>query len=206
MYNVNMLQEEFNKLVGENLAKYRKFNNYTQIALAEKINYSDKAVSKWENGECLPDVYVLKQLADLYGVSINDLITPRSKPKASFSKTNSFFTPLLSCCIVWLVALIAFFIISVSLKNYNKPWIVFIIAIPVSAIITLVFSCIYKNRYIQLLSISVIIWTFILSLHLALVDLFNEIVMLYLIGIPVQIMFILWYLYRHIIRRRLKSK
>ena len=83
-----MFQEEFNKLVGENLAKYRKFNNYTQIALAEKINYSDKAVSKWEKGECLPDVYVLKQLADLYGVTVNDLITPNKKPKASLQSPS----------------------------------------------------------------------------------------------------------------------
>ncbi len=204
MYNKYMTQEEFNKSVGENLAKYRKFNNYTQIALAEKINYSDKAVSKWENGECLPDVYVLKQLADLYGVTVNDLITKRNKPRASFSKTNSFFAPLLSCCIVWVVALLAFFIIMVAFKTYDKPWIVFIVSIPVSAIITLVFSCIYRNRCIQFISISTIIWTFILTLHLALVDLFSEIVFLYLVGIPVEVMAIIWYIYRLIIRKKRK--
>ena len=201
-----MLQEEFNKSVGENLAKYRKFNNYTQIALADKINYSDKAVSKWENGECLPDVYVLKQLADLYGVTVNDLITPKTKPRASLSKTNHFFTPLLSCCIVWVVAVLAFFILWAFVKGYDKPWIAFIIAIPISAIITLVFSCIYKNRLNQFISISVIIWTFILSLHLLLIDVLNEISMLYIIGIPVEVMVIIWYIYRLIIRKKLKNR
>ncbi len=201
-----MNQEEFNKRVGENLNKYRKFNNFTQLQIAEKLNYSDKAVSKWENGECLPDVYVIKQLADIYGVTVNDLITPRSKPKASFSKINSFFVPLLSCCIVWLVALFAFFILDSTLKGFTKPWLVFIMAIPASAIITLVFSCIYKNRYVQLISITVIIWTVILSFHLALVDIFSEITTLYFVGIPLQVAALIWYLYRHIVRRKLKNK
>ncbi len=201
-----MLQEEFNKRVGENLSKYRKFNNYTQIQIAEKLSYSDKAVSKWENGECLPDVYVLKQLADVYGVTVNDLITPRHKPKVSVNKINSFFLPVLSCCIVWIVALVAFFILEATLKGFTKPWLAFIIALPCSAIITLVFSCIYKNRYIQLISISVIIWTVILSLHLGFMDIFSEITMLYFIGIPLQIATLVWYLYRHIIRRKIKNK
>ncbi len=201
-----MLQEEFNKSVGENLARYRKFNNYTQIALADKINYSDKAVSKWENGECLPDVYVLKQLADLYGVTINDLITPKAKPKASFNKTNHFFTPLLSCSLVWLVAVFAFFILWAFVKSYDKPWITFILAIPISAIITLVFSCIYKNRLNQFISISIIIWTCILSIHLLLNDILHEISMLYIIGIPIEVMVIIWYIYRLIIRKKLKNK
>lgn len=201
-----MLQEEFNKLVGENLAKYRKFNNYTQIVLAEKINYSDKAISKWEKGECLPDVFVLKQIADLYGVTVNDLLTPRHKPKQSIGKTKKVFTPLLSCCIVWIVALFMFFILTAFVKNFDKAWLTFIIAIPCSAILTLIFSCIYKNRVIQFLSISTIIWTVILTFHLSFIEIFSEIVMLYYIGIPVQIMFLLWFIYRFIVRKKQKNK
>ena len=201
-----MLQEEFNKLVGENLAKYRKFNNYTQIALAEKINYSDKAVSKWENGECLPDVYVLKQLADLYGVTVNDLLSKRNKPKVSLAKTNGVFAQLLSCCIVWIVAIFAFFILSAFVKSFNKAWLSFIVAIPSSFIIILVFSCIYKNRLIQFLSISAIIWTVILTLHLFLIEIFSEVLMLYYIGIPVQAMVVIWYIYRYVVRKKQKNR
>ena len=47
----------------------------TQIELAEKINYSDKAVSKWERGESIPDVSVLLELSKLFGVSIDFLVT-----------------------------------------------------------------------------------------------------------------------------------
>ena len=52
-----------------NLSRYRKAMGITQAELAEKINYSDKAVSKWERGESLPDLVVVKTIADLFGVS-----------------------------------------------------------------------------------------------------------------------------------------
>ena len=55
-----MLNEnELKKIVTENLIYYRKINKLTQLQLAEKLNYSDKAISKWERGESLPDLYIL---------------------------------------------------------------------------------------------------------------------------------------------------
>ena len=197
-----MLQNDFNESVGVNLAKYRKFNGLTQIALAEKINYSDKAISKWENGECLPDVYVLKQLADLYGVTVNDLIEPKTKPKAPLSKARKFFIPALSCSLVWLVALISLFLILILAPHFKKPWIVFIFVLPITFIVTLVFSCIYKNRINQFVSISAIVWTAILSIHLGLNFIIPDIAYLYIVGIPLQVITILWYTYRFIVKRK----
>ena len=65
---------ETNKLIAKNLTYYRKAAGWTQAELAEKINYSDKSVSKWESGNGVPDVYTLLQLAELYGVTLNDLV------------------------------------------------------------------------------------------------------------------------------------
>ena len=53
-------------IFAENLAVLRKKKGWTQLELAERLNYSDKAVSKWERGESLPDVTILKQIADLF--------------------------------------------------------------------------------------------------------------------------------------------
>ena len=61
------------KTVAKNIAAYRKAHHDTQLDLATKLNYSDKSVSKWERGESLPDVYILSQIADLYGVSVSAL-------------------------------------------------------------------------------------------------------------------------------------
>lgn len=202
---MNVSQEEFNKQVAQNLIKYRKFNNLTQVALAEKLNYSDKAVSKWESGECLPDVYVLQNIAEIYGVTVNDLLSKKATPKMPENKVKRFFVPALSCAIVWLVALLAFFIVNVAFPNLNKTWLTFIIAIPVTFIVKLVFDCIYRNLIMQFISISAIIWTTVLTLHLALYQIVDQIALLYLVAIAIEVLAILWYVYRIIIKNK-KSK
>ena len=68
--------ENIKKNIKENLVKYRKNAGLTQAQLAEKLGYSDKTISKWEREEGVPDIYILKEIADLYGVTVNDLITP----------------------------------------------------------------------------------------------------------------------------------
>lgn len=202
---MNVSQEEFNKQVAQNLIKYRKFNNLTQLSLAEKLNYSDKSVSKWESGESLPDVYVLKSIADIYGVTINDLLNVNSKPKMHFNKVNRFFVPTLSCAMVWLVALLAFFIVNVAFPTLNKTWLTFIIAIPVTFIVKLVFDCIYRNLIMQFISISAIIWTTALTFHLVLYQFVSQISLLYFVAIALEVLTILWYVYRLIIKNKLSK-
>ena len=202
MYNTLMLQEEFNKTVANNLVAYRKANTLTQLALAEKLNYSDKAISKWERGESLPDVYVLNQIAELYGVTLNDLISTRKKVRQPKRKTNMLFIPLLSTCIVWVVATLVFFAIHSALPNENIAWLSFIVAIPVTCIVLLVFSCVYKSLPLQLTFISGIIWTTVVSLHLCLKTIFASIYILYFVAIPLQVLALLWYSYKGVLKKK----
>ena len=100
--------EKLKLQIGSNIASYRKRAGLTQAGLAEKLNYSDKAVSKWERGESFPDLYVLKQLADFYEVTIDLLIdTPKEpeKPKREL-KLNVKRSAISLCSIglIWLVA------------------------------------------------------------------------------------------------------
>ena len=76
-----MNELEFKKIVSENLQYYRKQKNLTQLELAEAINYSDKSISKWERGESLPDLFILAEIAKLYGITLNDLVSPKSKSR-----------------------------------------------------------------------------------------------------------------------------
>ena len=71
--------DELKSVVAENLKALRTTAGLTQGELAERLNYSDKAVSKWERGESLPDVQVLKQLADMYGVGVDYLLSSDHK-------------------------------------------------------------------------------------------------------------------------------
>ena len=89
--------KDVRQIIAENLIELRKVNKLTQLELAEKLNYSDKAISKWERGESLPDVEILCQIAELYGVSLDYLVTKDheeetieykiSKERANVSKT-----------------------------------------------------------------------------------------------------------------------
>ena len=101
-----MLQDEqtLRRTVAKNIAAYRKSHKDTQLDLARKLNYSDKSVSKWERGEGLPDVYILAQIAQLYGVTVSNLIGEEEPPK----KANPHFhiyVLLLSVALVFVLLL-----------------------------------------------------------------------------------------------------
>jgi transcriptional regulator with XRE-family HTH domain len=66
--------EDYKRIIANNITELRKAVPLTQAELAEKLNYSDKAVSKWERGESIPDVIVLKQIAELFGVTVDYLL------------------------------------------------------------------------------------------------------------------------------------
>ena len=68
-------ENEFKSIVAKNIVRFRKAYGMTQIELAEKLNYSDKAISKWERGLSFPDISLLIPLADILKVSLYDLLT-----------------------------------------------------------------------------------------------------------------------------------
>ena len=76
------------QIVANNLTELRKEKKWTQAELAEKINYSDKSVSKWERGEALPDLKVLLQMAELFGVNLEYFTTENAE---KFSEMGSVF-------------------------------------------------------------------------------------------------------------------
>ena len=104
-----MTEANLRALLAKNLAHYRRQSGLTQSELSERINYSDKSVSKWERGEGMPDVYVLTQLADIFGITINDLLADTPKPLPSNRSRQHVVIVLLSVGLVWLCATIAYF-------------------------------------------------------------------------------------------------
>ncbi len=186
-------KEQFNSVVASNIARYRKYNNLTQLALAEKLNYSDKAVAKWESGESLPEAFVLYQIASIFGITINDLLSERKRVKLPSSKIKSILIPIFANCILWLVALISFIILRELFNEVIRTWLPFIVAIPLTFILFLIFACVYKNVTVQFISITGIIWTTILNLHVFLISILQMASYLYFIGIPIQVAFTLKY-------------
>lgn len=189
-----------------NLAAYRKSANLTQAELAEKLNYSDKAVSKWERGESVPDLYVLKQLADFYGVKIDTLISEPKKGKPNLLKNISKKRGIICLCttgLVWLIAILCFALTSIIIPSATiKTWLFFVYAFPITLIIMLVLTAVWKKKLINTIIISLLIWSVLLSLFLSLYYFLiappTNLWMIFLIGIPAQALVIFWFLYRKV--------
>ena len=150
-------------IISKNIIKYRKKMGLTQLELAEKLNYSDKTLSKWERGESMPDIVTLKQLADIFMISVDVLISTEDtiigfvpvKERKKISKRNIISISLLSAGIVWFIATIAFVILNILpidfQKSALKSWIPFIYAIPITATLFLIFDYtqVLRNTYLN---------------------------------------------------------
>ena len=185
--------DELKANVAANIAAHRKKLNLTQLQLAEKLNYSDKAVSKWERAEALPDVYIMQKLALIFGTSVDELIAPptsqhcEKRPAAARKKT---VVTLLSAGLVWLVATVAFAVLEWCGVNFRN-WLVFIYALPVCAVVLIVFNALWGKRIGTILLVSVLIWTLALSVLLTFPK--TNVWLVFIIGIPLQVLTALWY-------------
>lgn len=174
-----------------NLANLRRKFGMTQSELALKLNYSDKSISKWERAEGLPDVCVLSNIAELFGVTVNDLIYEKQKKKKPAYTRNRVIITLLSAALVWLVAVSAFFLFGVLMPAFNA-WILFIYAIPVTAVVMIVFSCIWWNKLCRFLSVSALLWTLPLSFYLTFQK--SGMALIFVVAAVLQAMAVLWFL------------
>ena len=207
-----MDDEKLKKQIGANIVSYRKRNGLTQAGLAEKLNYSDKAVSKWERGESAPDVLTLTQLADLFGVTVNDLLEdPNALPKdlspaqrvmekavekTLKRKADKKIILMLSALLVWFVALLCFVVFTIL--EIPKGWTAFVYAVPACAIVMLSLRSAWRDFRWNRFLISVIMWGDLASLYISLVaflrgDLWSRLWLLFLLGIPGQLAIYLWF-------------
>ncbi len=185
--------KDLREIIAKNICALRTDMNMTQLQLAEMLNYSDKAVSKWERGEAIPDVTVLKQIADHFGVTVDYLLEDDhgddarpAKQLLSLKRRNRVIITIMSVACAWLVATVIFAIL-VSAVPESPAWLSYIFAIPVSSIVWLVFNSIWGKRKLNFLIVTILIWTLILSIYLtAFVCAQMNIWALYIVGIPIQ--------------------
>ncbi len=203
-----MNDEKLRRRIGVNISSYRKRSGWTQAELAEKLNYSDKAVSKWERGESVPDVLTLATLAECLGITVNDLLTdPNALPehtgavqqamgqmveKTLKRKANKRIILALSSILVWFVALFVFVVLDTV--NVPNSYLAFFYAIPADAIVLLSLRSAWRDFRWNRILISMIMWGSILSIYMTLLILvqFNA-WKIFLLGIPGQAAILLWF-------------
>ena len=180
------------KTVGKNISLYRKANRDTQAALGQKLNYSDKAVSKWERGESFPDIYVLSQIADLYGVTVGNLIG-ETKPEIRTSPYLRLFVFLICAAFTYVIATVLIVAFEIADVHFNT-WLFLLYGSVLVALQAGIFSSLWWDLRWQLLSWSSLIWLCGLTFFLTAPG--RLAAKSFLICGALQVFVIIWALYR----------
>jgi len=164
--------DELKLVVASNLIMLRQKAGLTQAELGEKLNYSDKTVSKWERAESIPDAFVLTQLAGIYGITVDDILRPadtweqqqekkRAAEKAVERRFSASVVTLVAIAGIWTMAMMMFVILWLALGMTSWLWLIFAAAVPVSLIALLVFNSIWNrgrgNMIITMLLVAAVI-------------------------------------------------
>lgn len=191
--------EKLKTQIGNNIAAYRRQCDMTQAELACKLNYTDKAVSKWERGESVPDVMTLVQISEEFGITLDELIgtgekqlPQRDDEPAPKRYINKRAIQMLVSLLVWFVAALVYVIL--SSMDISKSWIGFFYAVPVNAIVLLSLRSAWRRYSLNQLLISVIMWGSLGGLYLSMLIFagFN-IWKLFLLGVLGQLAIYLWF-------------
>jgi len=164
----------------------------TQVGLAKKINYSDKAVSRWEKGEVMPDIETLESLSKIFNVPLAYLIEEHfeTKVEKKFGLTkNEILMQALTILIIWTIATIIFVYREITFNHVM--WQIFIWAVPVTAVYMLYTNRKAKNKVINLVFRTVFCWSLLTCVYFQVLEL--NAWLIYIIGAPVQAAIIVSY-------------
>ena len=190
--------DDLRRVLAENISELRKSNNLTQAEFAERLNYSDKAVSKWERGDSLPDVIVLKTIADMYGVGLDDMlredgvrhVVSPDEVLRDEQLTQKILITALWVTMVWIVAAVG-----CLCSQYSRGtmfWMAFVWAVPASFLLALIFARRWGAadfKRISCILSSGFVWSALISFYFQFMS--YNIWMIFFIGVPVQIALIL---------------
>ncbi len=160
----------------QNLISLRKQMKLTQLELAEKINYSDKAVSKWERGESIPDVMVLMTIASLFGVTLDFLVTEHAEPEIvaeqtsyakAVKKRNRMLVAAITFFAIAALETVVFAILQSVIGGLGKNLLYcYVYPIPVAAIVAIVFTSLWARPSLRFWSVTLLIVSLILDAFL----------------------------------------
>lgn len=190
-----MENSEIKQNIAHNISELRKSHKLTQLELAEKLNYSDKAISRWERGDTLPDIDILCKICELFNVPFEYLISADgSKVKEEEKKSsrvevgNRLTITLLVIAVVWCVA--TFIYVYNDILFERNAWKVFVYAVPLSALVAQVFNNKWGHRKYSIYILSAFVWTLLASIYIGLLQ--YNIWLIFLLGVPLQVVVILW--------------
>ena len=183
---------DIKEIIAKNIINLRKKNNLTQNELAEKLNYSDNAISRWERAEVTPNIETLIQISEVFNVPLNSLLEENVVKAVSDRDKkeiiNKLAVTLLFVSLVWFIAVIGY--IYGNLIFGLNLWTIFAWSIPASCLVMYPFNS-YWGKYIyKFIILSVFIWTLLACIYLQFLT--YNIWLIFFIGLPIQLALCIW--------------
>lgn len=173
------------EIVSANLLALRKQRGLTQMELAKKVNYSDKAISRWEKGEVLPDLETLQTIAKEFNVPLSYLIEENMEQKVEGKikpTKNEILLHMLTICVGWTILTILFVYMQI-IYDYTY-WQAFVWGIPVTTIITMRFCKKWADFKLKLTLRTILNWSLLASIYVQLLS--YNLFLIFIIGVPIQ--------------------
>lgn len=185
--------DDIKQTIAKNICELRKKNKLTQLELAEKLNYSDKAISRWERGDSLPDIDILCKICDLFNVPFEYLISKEAEhQKQKFASKaqvgNRLTISLLAITVVWLIA--TFIYVYSGIIADNKAWQIFVWAIPITALVGQICNSFWGKKKYSVIIVSVLNWSLLAAIYIQFLQ--YNIWLIFLLGVPIEILIVLW--------------
>ena len=147
--------DDLKVITASNIINLRTSKGMTQAELGELLNYSDKSVSKWERAEAVPDAYVLKNMSEIFGVSVDYLLSSHDsweRPESFKKQERNFHSNVITILVIFGIWTLAFLIYIIGWLLEANWWLLFVYAVPVSLITFLVLNSVWEqgknNRHI----------------------------------------------------------
>ena len=189
--------ENVKAIVSQNILKLRKENNLTQAELARRINYSDKAISRWEAGEVVPDLETIYALSEVFDVPVSQ-ITEAHEEESADGKGNSrigqkVLSQVFLCCEIWFIFTALY--VYMKLSHQANIWQLFVWSVPACMLVLWFFNRKEPMNILLFIYSSVFVWTFITCIYLQLVD--SNPWYMFFIGLPAQGLLIIRYIFNY---------
>ena len=189
--------ENVKAIVSHNLLKLRKENNLTQAELAKRISYSDKAVSRWESGEVVPDLETIYALSEVFNVPVSQITEAHAEESAEENKKGCIGQKVLSqiflCCEIWFILTALY--VYLKLSYQSNVWQLFVWSVPACMIGLWLFNRKGNLNILLFIYSSIFVWSFITCVYLHLAD--SNPWYIYFIGIPSQGLLVIRYIFNY---------
>ena len=165
---MEIIVEELNLIIANNICGLRTAAEMTQSELAQKLNYSDKLISKWERGDAAPNAQTLKRLSEIFDVSIDYIFEDHREADDEPPAPRKFYRHIvawIAFCGIWLISVLIFIILWILSKPVPE---IFVYTIPISIITLLVMNSVWNKGRHNYSIIALLILSIILSIYIAL--------------------------------------